>query len=91
MKVLLNEGFLTYSVSEAGNPGNEQGPGTGQNDNDARTHTEPYWKDRVYYYIVVRKFDFIHFLINVDHFHTDFDALFYIHVGFKISNQQRTS
>lgn len=46
MKVLLNEGFLTYSVSEAGNPGNEQGPGTGQNDNDARTHTEPYWKDR---------------------------------------------
>lgn len=46
MKVLLNEGFLTYSVSEAGNPGNEQGPGTGQNDNDARTHTEPYWNDR---------------------------------------------
>lgn len=68
MKVLLNEGFLTYSVSEAGNPGNEQGPGTRQNDNDARTHTEPYWKDTVYYYIVVRKFDFIHFLINIDHF-----------------------
>lgn len=42
MKVLLNEGYLTYSVSEAGNPGNEQGPGTRQNDNDARTHTEPY-------------------------------------------------
>lgn len=42
MKVLLNKGFLTYSVSEAGNPGNEQGPGAGQNDNDARTHTEPY-------------------------------------------------
>lgn len=39
---LVKRRCLTYSVSEAGNPGNEQGPGTRQNDNDARTHTEPY-------------------------------------------------
>lgn len=40
----------------------------------------------VYYYIVVCKFDFIYFFINVDYFYIDFDVLFYIYVGFKIFN-----
>lgn len=48
MRTLFNEGFPTYSVSEAGNPGNEQGPGTSQNDDDAGTHPEPHWNDRVF-------------------------------------------
>lgn len=39
---LVKRRFSYVSVSEAGNPGNEQGPSTRQNDNDARTHTEPY-------------------------------------------------